>query len=278
MTPQPSGHWVLDKNNPLVSRLLLAAFFTADDPTHPYDYVSGQLANTVVDITTETTSSRGVVAKFNGTTSTALFQVNLAGHQQVTVSFWLWWDANSNADAMALQYGTDWTEDHGFIVDLDSSFLLGPGQPLYAWALGSTGGRFTATWDAQFPAGEWHHHIIAFDRDNGVKGTGTNYVDGQPYSGISANNSFSTGSAFGANKNLSVMWRETQGTSPYGPLGADLFSAGRMQCLAIFDGPLSEIEARELYMNTYQLIKPVDRIFHFAELVARRQPMVWMSP
>lgn len=271
MVPQPSGYWVLDRSNELAKRLLLASFFTADDQTHPFDYVNGQLATDVTDVTANISSgaSRGVSSSFNGTTSQALFSLNLGGKTKVTVSFWLNWADNATVNLQAFTYGSDLFADNGFFVAPNNSIGLGGPPYHYSWIVGSPSNHFALSFGDQFPTGEWHHHIISFDRDDGVKGTGTNYVDGQDYAGTGANDTFANGTPFGTDKGLAVMY--------YRGAGGPLRGNGQLQCLAIFDGHLSQLEATELYTNTYQLVKPVDRpSFDVSPVV--RQPIVWQSP
>jgi hypothetical protein len=94
-----------------------------------------------------------------GSGSHASVALNLSAYSAVTLSFWLWWNAFANDDALAFEFNSNYGQSPGgFYVDPNGS--TGPG-----WELGTNAPHPTVD-AASFPrpsAQEWHHYGVVMD-------------------------------------------------------------------------------------------------------------------
>ena len=160
-------------------------------------------------------------ASFNGTSDYASAPLDLSGTNQVTIEFWLNWNAFANDDALALEFTPNFNNNPGgFLVDPDSS------NGSFGIGLGIGGSRNTAYF-ARPTAGAWHYYAIVLDTTQAGATEITPYVDGQPVS--YTKDVSGTGAGNFADSTLYMMSRG----------GTSLFGAGSLDDVAIYDQDLS---------------------------------------
>jgi hypothetical protein len=147
--------------------------------------------------------------------------LNLSGTSQVTVEFWLNWNAYANNDALAMEFTANYNNNNGgFLVDpnaANGTFTLGLGR-------GTT--RNAASF-ARPSAGHWHYYAIVFNSAAAGASEITAYVDGKPVN-VTVNPA-GTGAGNFANSTLYLMSRG----------GTALFGRGTLQEVAISNQALS---------------------------------------
>ncbi len=160
---------------------------------------------------------------FNGTSDSGAIPLNLSSTSQVTVEFWLKWNAYANNDSLAMEFTPNFNANSGgFLVDPDAPQFGGT----FGVALGPSENRYSVFF-ARPSAGVWHHYVLVL---NGGAPAGSEiapYVDGEPVTYQIGSNGSGAG-AF-ANSTLYLMSRA----------GSALFGAGDLQDLAIYNAPLS---------------------------------------
>ena len=161
---------------------------------------------------------------FNGSSDSGAIPLNLSGTSQVTVEFWLKWNAYANNDSLAMEFTPNFNETNGgFLVDPDAPQFGGT----FGVAIGSSATR-NSVFFARPSAGVWHHYVLvlnsaapAGERDHALRrrpaGRATRKAATARVAG-----------AF-ANSTLYLMSRD----------GNSLFGAGDLQDLAIYNQPLS---------------------------------------
>jgi PKD repeat protein len=167
-------------------------------------------------------------ARFKGSPDAASAQVDLSGTQQITVEFWLKWNAYSGDDDLVMEFTNNFNDiAGGFIVDpnapqLGGTFGVGIGQ----------GANRNNVFFTRPSAGAWHHYAFSIDTTAPGAQVITPYVDGDPIAYSKLNEG--TGGGF-ANSTLNFMSRATTG----------LFGEGDLDDLAIFKRALSGEEIDE---------------------------------
>ena len=160
-------------------------------------------------------------ATFNGSGNFASAPLNLSGASQVTVEFWLNWNAYANNDALAMELTANYNNNNGgFLVDpnaANGTFTLGLGR----------GASRNAVSFARPSAGRWHHYAAVFNSAAAGASEITAYVDGKPVS-VTVNPA-GTGAGNFANSTLYLMSRG----------GTALFGRGTLEEVAIYNQALS---------------------------------------
>jgi PKD repeat protein len=160
-------------------------------------------------------------ASFNGTSNYATAPLNLSATSQVTVEFWLNWNAFKNDDALAMELTSNFNNNPGgFLIDPDA------GNGSFGVGLGSGGSRNTAYFTRP-SAGAWHYYAMVLDTTQAGATQITPYVDGQPISYFK--DASGTGAGTFANSTLYMMSRG----------GSSLFGTGTLDDLAIYNQALS---------------------------------------
>ena len=266
---QLQGAATLDRSNSLTDNLLLAMYYRGEDAYEaPRNYVDGTRGTlTAVGLAQD---QHGQTPKFNGTTSCAAIPIQFGTQRQITLSFYLYWDAFSGTDGIALEYGpnvaTPWLSS-GFLIYPESVF---GGSPTMFAGVGQPASHYVGRYWTQPSAAAWHYISVGFDRNDPLTGAkyvwqdGANIVGGIAAFAYTASD-FTTSPAF-----LNLFSRN----------GSSNFSAGRIQCVSIHSGLLTIPQLRSLHEDPYQLVKPVPRgtIVAATTAAAARQPMVWTSP
>ena len=163
----------------------------------------------------------GNAGGFDGVDDAATAPVNLSGTTDLTVEFWLKWNAFADDDHLAMEMTENFNANPGgFLIDPNSS------SEAFGVAIGESESRNNAFF-ARPSAGVWHHYAFVFDTTAPAAQQITPYVDGKPVA-FSKGASGSGGGAF-ANANLYLMSRGA----------ANLFGAGTLDEVAIYDQALS---------------------------------------
>ncbi len=165
----------------------------------------------------------GTAIGFNGSSDYGAIPLNLSSTHQVTVEFWLKWNAYANNDSLAMEFTPNFNEHEG-------GFLVDPNAPQFGGtfgiALGSSENRYSVFFERP-SAGVWHHYVLVLNSAAAAGSEITPYVDGQPVNYQIGSDGSGAG-AF-ANSTLYLMSRD----------GSSLFGGGDLQDLAIYNQPLS---------------------------------------
>ena len=165
----------------------------------------------------------GTGIAFNGSSDSGAIPLNLSGTSQVTVEFWLKWNAYANNDSLAMELTPNFNETSGgFLVDPNASQFGGT----FGVAIGTSGTR-NSVYFPRPSAGVWHHYAFVLNSAAPAASEITPYVDGEPVS--FQQEGVETGPGPFANSTLYLMSRD----------GSSLFGAGALQYLAIYNQPLS---------------------------------------
>ncbi len=163
----------------------------------------------------------GSAAGFDGLDDSAQAAVNLSTTSRLTVEFWLKWNAFADDDDLAMELTENFNaNDGGLLVDPNA------GGGSFGVAIGNGESRNNAFFGRP-TAGQWHHYALVIDAAAAGAQQITPYVDGKAVSyekGASG-----TGAGAFANSNLYFMSRA----------GANLFGAGTLDEVALYDQPLS---------------------------------------
>ena len=237
-TQQPQGELTLDKRNPLASTITHCLPLNGS----VREIVNGgklSLASTgAFDVSQIGRSLRGSGA------ACASIPINLSGYTKLTVSFLMYWDAFANDDKLAMEYGSNFATNSGFLIDPNSSsggFEAGVASP-----------GFFNSWKCTRPsAAAWHHYYITLNRTTGTAQSSTIAIDGV-IQAMTANISVDVTDNFG-NNSLYLFSRNN----------ASLFGLGRMANLIIRGGYVGTVsEAKQEFENPWQIFKrPDSRIF-----------------
>ena len=164
---------------------------------------------------------------FNGTNQSGTATLNLSDTNVITVAFWLYWNAYSSNDALAMEFTSNFNlATTGFMIDPNSS--QSGGTQFEAGIRGDAG--YNQVLFARPSAGAWHYYAFVFNKGAAAASQVTPYVDGVavPYTkSTSAANS----NNFGADS-FYFMSRAT----------SILFGAGRMDDVRIYKRVLSASE------------------------------------
>ena len=182
---------------------------------------------------------RGRHFRSAGSAAAASIPINLSAYGALTLSFWMYWDAYANNDALALEYGTNFVTDNGFIVDPNTGV---PATGTFTIGVGAPG--FSNVYSFARPtAASWLHYMVEFNRY--ANPSNRVWVNGTPQSlAMVTNNAIN--SLFG-NQTLFLFSRA----------GASLFGAGRMQNLVLRPGVLAnDALARDEFLNPWALFAP----------------------
>jgi hypothetical protein len=162
----------------------------------------------------------GTAAGFDGLDDFAQAPVDLSGTSQLTVEFWLRWNAFAEDDSLAMELTPNFNaNDGGLLIDPNAGQSFGV-------AVGNSESRNNAFF-ARPSAGVWHHYAFVLDTTAPAAQQIVPYVDGQPVAfekGASG-----TGAGVFANSPLYFMSRA----------GSGLFGAGTLDEVALYDQPLS---------------------------------------
>ena len=165
----------------------------------------------------------GTAASFNGTGNYASANLNLSSTSQLTVEFWLNWNAYANNDALAMEFTPTFNNNAGgFLVDPNSS------SGSFGIGIGKTGATRNAINFGRPSAGKWHYYAIVLNSGAATaSGEITVYVDGKQVTTTPV--SSGTGAGNFANSTLYLMSRD----------GTQLFGPGTLEEVAIYNQTLS---------------------------------------
>ena len=156
-----------------------------------------------------------------GASNYASAPLDLSGTSQVTIEFWLNWNAYANDDALAMEFTPDFNSNPGgFLIDPDAangSFGVGLGM----------GGSRNNAYFTRPNSGAWHYYAFVLDTTAAGATEITPYVDGKPVT--YTNGSSGTGAGPFAKSTLYMMSRS----------GAALFGAGVLGEVAVYKQALS---------------------------------------
>jgi PKD repeat protein len=169
-------------------------------------------------------------AAFDGTSGAAQAPVDLSGTHELTVEFWMKWHAYGADDRLAMEFTPNFNSyTGGFLVDPDAT----PGSD-FAVAVGK-GGTANTVFFTRPSAEQWHYYTFVIDTEAPGESEITPYVDGKAVSYTKG--SSNTGAGAFANSTLFWMSRDA----------SELFGAGSMQDLALYDTTLSSEAILEHY-------------------------------
>ncbi len=160
---------------------------------------------------------------FNGTSDFGAIPLNLSSTSELTVEFWLKWNAYANNDSLAMELTPNFNEHPG-------GFLVDPDAPEYGGTFGvgiGVGAGRNSIYFARPSAGVWHHYVLVLNPTAPAASEITPYVDGQPV----AFQQGASGSGEGAFANSTLYLASRAGSA--------LFGGGTLDELAIYNTPLS---------------------------------------
>jgi PKD repeat protein len=164
-----------------------------------------------------------LAAGFDGLDDAAAAPVNLSASSQLTVEFWLKWNAYANDDDLALEFTPNFNGNSGgFLVDPNAGEQGGQ----FAVGIGAGPSRNNAYFQRP-SAGAWHHYAFVFNSQAPAAQQVIPYVDGHavPYTKRESG----TGAGNFANSTLYFMSRNA----------ASLFGNGTLDEVAIYNQALS---------------------------------------
>ncbi|MEZ5121289.1 MAG: DUF6605 domain-containing protein [Solirubrobacterales bacterium] len=170
-------------------------------------------------------------ARFDGVNGAGRATVDLSGTSQITVEFWLKWNAYANDDRLAMELTSNFNQNAG-------GFIVDPNAPqnggTFGVALGLNGSRNNVFF-ARPSAGAWHHYAFVMDTTAPGATQIIPYVDGVavPYTKLDSG----TGAGNFANAALNLMSRD----------GSSLFGAGDLDEVALYRTALSAATIRDQY-------------------------------
>jgi hypothetical protein len=160
---------------------------------------------------------------FNGTSASGAIPLNLSETSQVSVEFWLKWNAYANNDSLAMELTPNFNENPGGV-------LIDPDSPEAGGTFGvgiGVGASRDSVYFARPTAGVWHHYVFVLNSAAAAGAEITPYVDGQPVTFTQG--ATGTGAGPFANSTLYLFSRD----------GSSLFGAGTLDELAIYNTSLS---------------------------------------
>ena len=238
-TQQPQYPAQIDRSNPLGAMVVSSIPFGTS-----IDVVSGNqftlAGNGAIAVTTRGKSLRG-----DGATAAGSIPINLAGITKLSLSFWLYWDAYSTADNLAMEFTPNFnTNVGGILIDPSSG---APANGLFQVGFCQVSGQPPAWSFARPSAAAWHHYLLVMD-SSVSGGTMAVYVDGGAQS-LTVAAVGGAGTANFANNTLYCLSRDN----------ASLFGQGNLQDIAFFNGLLTANDAQSLYQNPWQLYQAPPR-------------------
>jgi YD repeat-containing protein len=171
---------------------------------------------------------------FNGTTDAAQANLDLSGASQVTLEFWLKWNAYANDDRLAFEFTPNFNSNPG-------GFLVDPNAPedggKFAVGVGSGSTRNTVYFERP-SEGQWHYYAIVMNTAAEAATQITPYVDGKavPYDKTQSG----TGAGNFANSTLYFMSRA----------GSALFGSGSLDEVAVYNRALSAATVDDHFSGT----------------------------
>jgi sugar lactone lactonase YvrE len=195
----------------------------------------GEPGGLVEDLSTSTA--------FDGTSGAAQANVDLSGTTKLTVEFWMKWHAYGEDDHLALEFTPNFNEHPGgFLVDPDAT----PGSD-FAVALGRGYENHNNNVLFERPSAEhWHYYAFVIDTEASGETEITPYVDGHAVSYTKPHSE--TGAGHFAYSTLNWMSRNS----------TELFGAGSMQDLALYESDLSAEAVLEHYERGENTYKPTN--------------------
>lgn len=249
---QPVGDVVVDWEHPLASGLHFAAFMSALDPMRlhqVYDYVTRSTANTTNNkwSTSVESNKLGLTMHFDGSVQYARSGVKMKRCRKATIAFWLWIE-NYTADIKYyLEVNT--AGNNAFRIYNNNSVT-------------SIDFRMDRTAQAHIlrlsrpAAGAWYHFAITCDRTLAAAPLRAIYLNGLAQSVTTPTNSWNTATDFDDGQ---TTWMNAQ---------ASAYQPGGMATYCVWDRILSADEIYSVYLNPWQMFKPVERALYPNVLVA----------
>jgi PKD domain/Concanavalin A-like lectin/glucanases superfamily/NHL repeat len=169
-------------------------------------------------------------AAFDGSSGAARAPIDLSGTHELTIEFWMKWHAYGADDRLAMEFTPNFNSyTGGFLVDPDAT----PGSD-FAVAVGK-GGTANTAFFTRPSAEQWHYYTFVIDTEASGETEITPYVDGKAVSYTKG----SSNTGAGAFANSTLYWMSRNAT--------ELFGAGSMQDLALYEGDLSPEAILEHY-------------------------------
>jgi len=163
----------------------------------------------------------GSAGGFDGIDDAASAAVNLSTTTDLTVEFWLRWNAFADDDDLAMELTENFNANPGgFLIDPNSS------SESFGVAIGESESRNNAYF-ARPSAGAWHHYAFVFDTTAAAAQQIIPYVDGKAVA--FSKGASGTGAGPFANAAIYLMSRA----------GGNLFGAGTLDEVAIYDQALT---------------------------------------
>jgi PKD repeat protein len=192
------------------------------------------LGSPTLGVTGAISSDSDTAASFNGTSDAAQAELDLSGTSQVTLEFWLKWNAYADDDRLAFEYTPNFNSNQG-------GFLVDPNAPedggKFAVGIGSGSTRNTVYFERP-SAGQWHCYAIVMNSAASAENQITPYVDGKavPYDKTQSG----TGAGNFAKSTLYFMSRA----------GSSLFGNGSLDEVALYNRALSAATVDDHFSGT----------------------------
>jgi PKD repeat protein len=171
---------------------------------------------------------------FNGTSDAAQANLDLSNTSQVTLEFWLKWNAYANDDRLAFEFTPNFNNNPG-------GFLVDPNAPedggKFAVGIGSGSSRNTVYFERP-SEGQWHYYALVMNTGASAESQITPYVDGKAVSYDKTQSG--TGAGSFANSTLYFMSRA----------GSALFGNGTLDEVALYNRALSAATIDDHFSGT----------------------------
>jgi PKD repeat protein len=175
---------------------------------------------------------------FNGSSDAAQAALNLSGTSQLTIEFWLKWDAYANDDKLAFEFTPNFnTNPGGFLVDPDAPEEGGK----FAVGIGSGSTRNNVYFERP-SEGQWHYYAIVMNANAAAESQITPYVDGKPVAYTKT--ASGTGAGNFANSTLYFMSRA----------GSALFGNGDLDEVALYNKALPASTVEDHFNGTAKVV------------------------
>lgn len=244
---QPQGPVEIDQGHPLATGLIYAALMSGTDaPGLVRNYLAPTIATKTG--TSVAASADSLAMQFNGSSDFAQHAIDLSPWAQITVSFWLWWDAFGTDNKCAISYHTETANNNGMFLNCN------PVANQSQWDISASAGRYQAERFDAPTAGAWHHWGVAIDRALTTQQIRDIWIDGADVTNRTTASNTILSSTSWDNNSLLLGKAVNGGTSYWG--------AGKMRNVLIHRGQKTRAEIRELWANPWQIVRPLRRRFY----------------
>lgn len=193
---------------------------------------------------------------FDGSNDYVAALLDLTPYTELSLSFWLWWDAFANDDDLAFEHTVNYTANPGgLIVNPNSS------STKFEVGIGTGAGAFYTDTFSRPSAAAWHHYLVTLSRSGPANAV---WVDGVSQTLTAGTHTVVAYGTF-ANDYLVFMARG----------GVSLFGAGRMAEIGLYGGVLlGQDDATALAAGYSPLLVRSPSLSFYWPFIGRTQPEI----